>query len=136
MSYSFPAPGPRFQGASRRLTMVLAAAALALAGLAAGSRPARADTEDLLRFLAGAVIIGAIVHAIDDNHTPHYAGRWTLPDSCLETIRVDWRTIDVYNARCLNRAGYSGLPSRCRRDFRIGYGTRTGFIAECLWDAG
>jgi len=125
------------QALSRRLTVLLAAAAIALAGLSATTRPARADAEDLLRFLAGAVVIAAIVNAIDDNHTPRYIDRWTLPNSCLETLRVDWRTIQVYNARCLSRAGYHDLPGYCRRDFRVGgYQTRTGYVAECLWEAG
>jgi len=116
--------------------MLIAAAALALAGLAAGSRPARADVDDLLRFLAGAVIIGAIVNAIDDSHTPRYVGRNVLPDSCLETVRVNWRTVQVYNARCLNRGGYYDLPRRCERSFRINGRNRRGYVAECMWEAG
>ena len=122
---------------SRRLTVFAAAAAVALAGLGAGTQPARADAEDILRFLAGAIVIGVIVNAIDDNQTPQYYGRSILPDSCLETIRVNGRNIQSYNARCLNRAGYDNLPWNCRYEFRVGGGhTRTGFVAECLYDAG
>ncbi|GAB1377964.1 hypothetical protein [Pararhodobacter aggregans] len=122
----------------RRATMLAAAAAVALAGVSAAPRPAQADNaEDILRFLAGAIVIGAIVNAIDDNSTPAYTGRWTLPGQCLETIRVNGRNIDSYNARCLNRAGYDNLPRNCRYEFRVNNGrTRTGYIAECLYDAG
>ncbi len=121
----------------QRATLLVAALALALAGLTAGTRPARADTEDILRFLAGAIVIGAIVNAFDENRQPGYAGHRVLPDGCLETIRVNGRNIQAYNARCLGRAGYDGLPSRCRYDFRVGGGhTRTGFIAECMYEAG
>lgn len=121
----------------RRLTMLAAAAAVALAGLGAGTRPARADADDILRFLAGAIVIGAIVHAIDDNQTPRYYGRTILPDSCLETIRINNRNIQSYNARCLDRAGYNNLPWNCRYEFRVGGGrTRTGYVAECLYEAG
>lgn len=136
MSYSLPAPGPRLRALSRRLTLMLAAGAIALAGLSVTARPARADAEDLLRFLAGAVVIAAIINAVDDNHTPHYIDPWTLPDSCLETLRVDWRTFQVYNAHCLSRAGYHNLPNRCARDFRIGYSGHNGYVAECLWESG
>lgn len=122
---------------SQRLTLMLAAAAIALAGLSASTRPARADAEDLLRFLAGIVVVAAIVNAIDDSHTPRYYGRWELPDSCLETLRVDGRTIQAYNARCLHRGGYTNLPYRCRYEFRIGgHRTRVGYIAECMWETG
>ncbi|MCW1931145.1 hypothetical protein [Pararhodobacter zhoushanensis] len=121
----------------RRLTLVVAVAALVLGGMTAGARPAKADADDILRFLAGALVVGAIVHAIDDNSTPHYAGRWALPGACLETIRVNRRNIDAYNARCLQRAGYQNLPYRCQYEFRVGNGrTRTGYIAECMYEAG
>lgn len=121
----------------RQLTMIVAVGALFLAGLSVTARPAKADADDILRFLAGAIVVGAIVNAIDDNHTPRYYGRWTLPNSCLETIRVNRRNVDSYNARCLSRAGYHDLPNRCRYEFRVNGGrTRTGFIAECLYEAG
>ncbi|MCA0205760.1 hypothetical protein [Pararhodobacter sp.] len=118
--------------------MLVAAAAVVLAGITATARPAKADdAEDILRFLAGAIVIGAIVNAIDDNSTPAYTGRWSLPGQCLETIRVNGRNINSYNARCLNRAGYDNLPRNCRYEFRVQNGrTRTGYIAECLYDAG
>ena len=125
------------RGLPHRLTMLIAAAALALGGLSATARPAEDNADDILRFLAGALVIGAIVHAIDDNHTPRYYGSNVLPDSCLETIRVNGRNIQSYNGRCLTRAGYDGFPTRCRHDFRIGHGRiRTGFIAECLYEHG
>jgi len=136
MSYSIPAPGVRFRMRSRRLTMLVAASAIALAGLTATTRPARADAEDLLRFLAGAIIIAAIVNAVDDHHTPRYIDRWVLPDSCLETVRVNWRNVQVYNARCLQRGGYHNLPQRCIRTFRVNGHNRRGYVAQCMWEAG
>ena len=120
----------------RRLTMLLAGAAIALAGLGAAIRPARADTEEILRFLAGVIVIAAIVNAVDDNHRPQYISRWVLPDSCLESVRTGHRTVDVYNARCLNRAGYDSLPGHCRYDFQYQGRNRTGYVAECLYDNG
>ncbi|WP_323035067.1 hypothetical protein [Pararhodobacter sp.] len=131
-----PPPGARFRRTSRRLTLLVGAAAIALAGLTASARPAKADTEDILRFLAGAVIIAAIINAVDDRHTPRYIDRWVLPDSCLETMRVNHRRIQIYNARCLSRAGYYNLPNRCERTFWVNGRNRRGYVAECLWDAG
>lgn len=120
----------------RRATILLAAAAIALAGLTATTRPARADVEELLRFLAGVAVIAAIVNAIDDNHSPRYVSRWVLPDSCLETMRVNWRTVQAYNARCLQRAGYRNLPRQCRVEFQVNNRNRAGYVADCMWEAG
>lgn len=136
MTYSLPAPGPRLRAMSRRLTMVVAAAALALTAVSATVRPARADADDLLRFLAGAIIIGAIIHAIDENDHPRYEGRYILPRSCLETYWVRGRSVDAFNARCLERAGYHGLPNYCLRTFHVGSEHRRAYVAECLYDEG
>ena len=38
-------------------------AALLLAGLGATARPAKADADDILRFLAGAIVVGATAWA-------------------------------------------------------------------------
>lgn len=136
MTYNMPAPGARFRLSSRRLTLFVGAAAIALAGLAAATRPAKADAEDLLRFLAGAIIVGVIVNAIDDRHTPRYIDRWVLPNSCLESIRVNHRNIQVYNSRCLSRGGYNNLPNHCQRSFQVNGHRRNGYVAECLWESG
>lgn len=136
MTYSLPAPGPRLRAASRRLSLILMTGTLALSLLMTAVRPAKADSEDLLRFLAGALIVGAIVNAIDDNHTPSYQGRWVLPDACLETYRVRHTVVDAYNARCLQRAGYSGLPGYCLRTFDAYGQHRRAYVADCLYDAG
>lgn len=127
-------PFPSPSGLLRRLTLTLAAAALVVAG--ATARPAQADTDDLLRFLAGAIVIAAIVNAVDDNHRAQHISRWVLPDSCLETVRANRRSVDVYNARCLSRANYSNLPHECRYDYQYNGRSRSGYVAECLWDAG
>ena len=125
-----------FPSLSRRLAMTLAAGAVALAGLATTPQQARADDADIFRFIAGAIVIGAIVHAIDENNRPSYAGRWVLPNECLETVRIDWRNVDVYNGRCLSRAGYQGLPGQCRYEFRYQGRNRAGYVADCMYQAG
>lgn len=137
MTPTAPSLLSRVRALPRRLVTLVAAGAVVAGTLTATARPAEADADDLLRFLAGAIVVGAIVNAIDDNHTPTYYGGRELPRSCMETIRVNGRNVDSFNERCLSRAGYSGLPGHCRYEFRVQYDrTRTGYIAECLYEAG
>ncbi len=131
-----PALGAVTRRTSQRLMGLLLAGAIAFAGLTAAT-PARSDsTEDLMRFLFGFTALAIIIGAVDDNHTPHYQGRWVLPDSCLETARVNHRQVPIYNARCLRRAGYDNLPNYCAVSLRTHGGHRRGFLAQCLHEAG
>jgi len=120
----------------RRLAGLIAGAALALAGVLATPAPARAQSDDLIRFLLGAAAIAVIVRAIDDNARGRYIDRWTLPDACLETVRVRGRTADVYHRGCLRRSGYRNLPHRCEVTLRTHHGHRIGFEAGCMYRAG
>ncbi|MFN3953941.1 MAG: hypothetical protein ACK4LQ_05755 [Pararhodobacter sp.] len=133
-----PGLGAITRKATRRLTMILAAGAVALTGIAASATPARSDTgDDLLRLFLGIAAVAVVVRAIDDSRRPPTdLGRWTLPDACLETVRVRGRTVDVYNARCLQRAGLHGLPHRCETQMRTDRGPRRGFVAQCLYEVG
>ncbi len=118
-----------------RLQMILLAGAVALAGLAASTAPARAN-DDVVRFLLGAAALAVIVGAVDDRHRARHLGNRVLPDSCRETARVRGRSIDIYNARCLRRAGYRSLPQQCHVDLRTHHGRRAGYVAHCLQQAG
>jgi len=132
-----PTFGAVSRRATRRLAVLLAAASLILAGMIASAAPARAQSnEDIVRFLLGAVAVAVIVRAIDDNHRPSYIAPRVLPDSCLESARVQGRIVDVYNSRCLGRAGYRSLPQRCEVSLRTNRGNRTGFEANCMYRAG
>jgi hypothetical protein len=134
ISPAFGAVGRRIM---RRMTMILAAAALALAGALAAASPARAQsTDDLVRFLLGAAAIAIIVRAIDEGHRPAYAGDRVLPAACLETIRLQGRQIDLYHRGCLRRAGYRGLPGHCEVSYRTAQGRRHGYEARCMQRAG
>jgi len=122
---------------TRRLSMLLAIGSLILTGMIATAAPARAqNSEDIVRFLLGAAAVAVIIRAIDDNHRPTYIAPRVLPDSCLETARVDRRMVEIYNARCLSRAGYHSLPQRCEVNLRTDRGRRTGYEAQCLYRAG
>lgn len=123
--------------ASRRLTALLAAGALLLAGLSFTASPARSDTtDDLLRLFLGIAAVAVVVHAFDDRRTPRHVGHWTLPDDCRETVRVRGRHVETYNARCLDRAGYHRLPQHCRLAMRTDRGDRPSYLAQCLFDEG
>lgn len=132
-----PGLGAVTRKASRRLLVLVTAGALLLAGLSATATPARSDTtEDLLRLFLGIAVVAVIVNAIDDRRTPRYVDRWTLPDDCRETVRVRGRIVETYNARCLDRAGYHGLPQYCQLAMRTDRGQRPSYLAQCLYDAG
>jgi len=132
-----PGFGAFTQKVTKRLLVMAAAGALALAGLTSVATPARSDTtEDLMRLLLGIAAIAIVVHAVDDRRTPRHISRWVLPDACMETVRVRSRHVDVYNARCLERSGYRSLPQYCQVPMRTDRGERRSFLAQCLYDAG
>jgi hypothetical protein len=132
-----PAFGAFGRRLMRRMTAILAGAALLLAGAIATATPARAQSnEDIIRFLLGAAAVAIIIRAIDDNHRPHYIDQWTLPDSCLERVRIQGRNADIYNARCLSRGGYRNMPQHCEVSYRTHDGRRTGYEARCLYRTG
>ncbi len=89
-----------------------------------------------MRFLLGAVAVAIIIRAIDDNHRPQYIDRWTLPDSCLERVRIRGREVEIYNGRCLNRGGYRNLPEHCEVSYRTSNGHRSGYESQCLYREG
>lgn len=137
MTRMSPALGAIGRQTLRRMTMILAAAAVALAGALATAAPARAQsTDDLVRFLLGAAALAIIVRAIDDNHSPQYLGDRVLPGACLETVRLQGREVDVYNRNCLRRAGYRNLPDWCEVSYRTANGRRHGFESRCMYRAG
>lgn len=111
------------------------AGAVAIAGLAATSVPARAN-DDVLRFLLGAAALAVIIGAVDDRHRARHLGPQVLPESCMETARVRGRSIRIYHARCLYRAGYRSLPRHCSVDLRTSRGRRPGYVADCLHQTG
>lgn len=118
-----------------RLQMMLLAGAVALAGLAVTTAPARAH-DDVVRFLLGAAAIAVIIGAVDDRHRARHVGHRVLPESCMESARVRGRNISIYNARCLHHAGYHRLPQHCSVNLRTHHGHRAGYVADCMHQAG
>jgi len=136
MTDTFPLGHGAVRRISRRLMLGVLGAALVVAAIAAGTRPARAQHDDLVRFLLGAAAVAIIVRGIDAQAQVGYIDRRTLPAACLETVQMRGRHVDVFNARCLSRAGYHNLPHRCEVRFRTNHGHRTGYEASCLQRAG
>lgn len=131
-----PALGAVTARLSKRLTGLLAAGAVAFVGLAGTATPARSNDE-VLRFILGAAAIAIIIRAIDENRPPPTnLGRNVLPDACLETISIRGRHLDVYNGRCLERAGLRNLPRHCEAPVRTSHGHRRSYTPQCLYDAG
>jgi hypothetical protein len=121
----------------RRMGVILAAAAMALAVALGSAAPSRAQSsDDLVRFLFAATALAIIVRGIDEAHRPEHYGGWLLPQSCLETIRLHGRDVDVYHRGCLRRAGYRDLPEVCVASYRTVHGRRSGYEARCMHSAG
>lgn len=122
----------------RRMVGILSGAALIIAAIVSGSTPARASNDDLIRFLLGAATVAVIVRSFNDRDpTPTRRYRSNeLPAHCVETLRVRQRHVDVYNARCLSRAGVHNLPQRCHEAIPTNRGTRQVYRARCLERSG
>lgn len=130
-----------FSNLRTRLTGGIAVAALTLGVIGTAPMPARAD-DALIKFLLGAAAVAVVVHGLKSGdaqtvHVPrHRPGSRVLPHQCRETLRIRNRDIEVYNARCLNRAGLHNLPQRCHETVRTNRGQRGVYRARCLTRAG
>lgn len=141
----------------RKFIALIIATAVAVTGLSAA--PARADENDLVKFLAGfaaLAIIGSAIHNRDRDDAPvtHYVtppkhpipprplppqvSKLQLPQQCLHTYSVHNKPRRLFGARCLKRT-YSynnSLPRACQFQFRHGNETRTGYEPVCLRERG
>jgi hypothetical protein len=143
-----------------RLTAVLAALALSLSGLAAAT-PARAQTDDLARFVIGATTLFIIGKAIEGSQRDRYrppayqppayqppaygpdpshraerrrAPRY-LPAEC--EIRIGRGGGSYFPEACLRRAGVvAGLPERCAVRIEGRRRDRIAYEGDCLRRSG
>jgi hypothetical protein len=139
MTMASPALGAFTRKASQRLKLFLSAGVIAFAGLSATADPARSQTSDeLIRFLLGAAAVGVVVRAIDSSASTHRSRpeRGVLPAACIETVRVNRRTVDVYHTGCLGWYGINRLPARCEKHLRTDRGRRSYHLAQCLHESG
>lgn len=130
-------------------SLITAAIAGTIALTSFAATPAKAaDTEDILRFLAGAAILGIIVKELDDNNNrsrrdvyvvpekkkpvsrPRYSR--VLPDQCLRRFEGGSHRHFV-TKRCLNRYNRAqALPRDCEIRVVGDRGPRIVWGARCL----
>ena len=142
----------------RHFIAFIVAASVAIAGLAASAAPARADSEDIAKALAGIaalVIIGkAIEKQKDREHVsrkqtypqsypqprplPHDVRRKLLPAECLFDVRTRHGHQRFFGARCLqnNYRHASSLPRACTVQIPARNGWRYGYDPRCLRQSG
>lgn len=122
-----------FSNIRRRTTSLLAASAVAVSAIGAGSAPAAASDDQLLKFLLGATAVAIIVHSASRAQSrAHSAPARGLPRHCRETLGIHGRHVAVYNAQCLHRAGLRNLPAHCHETIRTNHGMRNVYRARCL----
>ena len=141
---------------SRKFIATIIAASIAVTGFSAA--PARADGDDLARFLVGATALVIIGSAINDSrrdrrHRDVYVGRdhrdWrperprrhrraALPSTCLRVLNTDNGRVRMMARRCLERnyRQASSLPNSCKIRVRADRKIRKGYKMRCLRDHG
>lgn len=143
----------------KRFATTLSAAAIALSGMVAAPAPARAETDEFVKFLLGAAAIGLIASQANRNrateraapppvrHVPparHDDWRrddWrrdlVVPASCLFDVQGRYGPRPVIGARCVERWDRrADLPEACVFDIRPGQGERRVYGLHCLRDRG
>ncbi|TNJ46295.1 hypothetical protein [Phaeobacter sp. B1627] len=133
----------------RKFIALILAAAMSVTGFAAG--PARADSEDIAKFIAGVAVLGIIGAAINDHkdnrrRPPHVdptprpkplpprVRRYDLPSQCLTSLRVRGQTHRIVGLGCLHRSyDYTrDLPNSCYTELGNREQRRRGYRPNCL----
>ena len=138
----------------KRLTMLVAAAAMALTPALAAPAAAKPKNDDVLKFVLGAAALGLILNEVSKNNRDDrrkverrydpdpYPGfrrderrgrRWPTPPQCVETVRTRDGRRDVVSGGCLSDFGLArGLPRSCAFEVRSPWGPRTVYGESCL----
>lgn len=77
-------------------------------------------------------------HRIQPRPLPQRANRKLLPQRCFRSVQTYQGNYRMFGQRCLNKhyRHVNSLPNRCRYVFPTQNGTRRGYDARCLRDAG
>lgn len=141
----------------RKFIATILAAALSVTAVSA---PARADNQDIVKFLAGAtalVIIGKAIHDSKkkddkrdhvsrhdnrhDRHDRREGHRWnnhdrriSMPSECRVNVRTPRGTVAGYGYRCVQRDARlaSAIPGQCVTATRANRGPRFIYDSRCL----
>lgn len=131
----------------KSVTTLALAGVIAVTTFAGSAAPARADNDDLARFLFGAAALAIIAGAVNDHHNdnvvvvkPHKPQKHAkyLPASCRTTVqRSNGKRFNIYTQRCLQKKGYMpiGAPD-CRRTAVWNGKKHVYFPASCLRQKG
>ncbi len=130
----------------KRQANILVILLMAISLLAATAMPSHAERRDsdLAKIIAGALVIGLIAKAIDDNKDRHkpkpqpqpvYEPR--VPSVCAISIDSNsGQPVTMYSQKCLRREGFDYRLPNCARDVRIYGEADRVYSAQCLRDAG
>ncbi len=151
-------PRPFLRPLRLRVTSLVIAAGLATVTAAAPAQ-AQISTENIGGLIAGAVALGIIAKAIDNQnsrdreraraasrnqtpvHTPVTPSRPSaraLPGACLTAYSVRGETVRYFPAACLTRnyRDADRLPAACRQTIRTPSGNTAVYAPACLRDRG
>lgn len=110
-----------------KLIAIVSAIAFATTGLA--TAPAQADdANNIVRFLVGAAVIGAIVNAANQNNRRTYARSDEFEPEYRQRYRQNYRTVPVQRQHIVKRRG--NKPNTClfqrwtQRGWKTFYGRR------------
>lgn len=69
---------------------------------------------------------------------PSHVNRKLLPKQCFQNFNTRTGKVQMFDERCLTRdfQHSNSLPRACRYEFGTPHGTRRGYEARCLRDAG
>lgn len=143
-------------------TILASVVSLALAATSVSTTPARAD-EDVLKVIAGLVVLGTIANAVKHrnerkaarvsrNHQqpvyqdPHHHRQHKVhrqhrrakaaPQRCLRDQWTHRGERQVYGARCMQKHARAQLPQNCLRQARTNSGPRYFYTKRCLRNHG
>lgn len=161
---SVPPSRPRRPAFRIRLTSLVVAAGLAVVAAAPRAEAQQLSNENIAGWIAGAVALGLIAKAIEDDrqrdrdrrraaaqhaapppepvYTPVVPDRVRdprpLPAQCLTTYRVGGGTVDYLPASCLDQTYRDAdrLPATCRQTIRTPDGNAAVYVPGCLTDRG
>lgn len=126
----------------RRLGTLMTGGAVALALVLGAAMPAKADKkDDLAKALLGALVVGAIVHELNDKPKPQPepepVKQRRVPSVCAISIEGAQRDVTLFPESCLRREGFDyRLPRGCANNATIFGRSDRVYSAQCLRDAG
>jgi len=119
-----------------QMVAAIAASAMLATGLAA---PAHADNDRLMKFLAGAVVLGIIANEIDKKDggrvRPGQPAR-VVPSRCAIPLRTGQGLQTYYSKQCTDQVRGLKLPKACLQTINTTRGASRLYNGTCLAERG